>query len=351
MSNITVPAERPLRVYFGCCQKEDTGEIGLLRKLMADCKTSWCVEVANPVAADIVLIAGILEKNTFKSLRSNDIWKRYPEKSYAYAETDNVPSFLHGVYSSATRAKGMFGRMQSCGYMVHNAWCQNLPPLPMPFYQQPKEYLFSFVGRRSHPVRKKLFRASWPRKEVFIADTTGQYEHFKNQYQNKDQLQNRQAMQARYWEIMARSKFVLCPRGAGASSIRLFEAMQAGVAPVISSDDWIPAAGPDWKQFAIFIPERQIGQTYQVLKSCESEWEERGKLATAAYAKWFANDSAWQQLLEAIQAIRSSQKVPEIWFVHARSLIYGLERIHELRYELQVKLLKTIRKLRKPAQS
>ena len=155
------------------------------------------------------------------------------------------PSFLHGVYSSATRTKGMFGRMQSCGYMVHNAWCQNLPPLPMPFYRQPKEYLFSFIGRRSHPVRKKLFRASWPCKEVFIADTTGQYEHFKNQYQNKDQLQNRQAMQARYWEIMARSKFVLCPRGAGASSIRLFEAMQAGVAPVISSDDWIPAAGPD----------------------------------------------------------------------------------------------------------
>ena len=335
----------PLRVYFVSCQEGDTGEIGLLRKLMADCKTSRGVEVANPADADLVLVTGILKKDTFRSLRSNDIWKRYPEKSFGYAETDNVPAFLHGVYASATRTKGMFGRMQSCGYMAHNAWRQNPSPLPLPFYQQPTESRFSFVGRRSHPVRKKLFRSSWPGKDVFISDTTGKYEHFE------DRLQNRQAMQARYWEIMARSKFVLCPRGAGASSIRLFETIRAGIAPVIYSDGWIPATGPHWKQFAIFIPERQISHTYEILKSCESEWEERGKQAAVAYTKWFANDSAWQQLLEAIRKIRSSQKVPEIWFVHARPFIYCLERLHELRYEWQIKLLETIRSLRKTTQS
>src|SRR5262249_47893470 len=161
-------------------QKEDIGEIELLRKWMADCKTSGCVETANPVDADLILVAGILNIDTFRNLRANDIWKRYPEKSFGYAETDSAPSFLHGIYSSATRTKGMFGRMQSCGYMVHNAWRQNPPPLPLPFYKQPKEYLFSFVGRRSHAVRRKLFRGSWPGKDVFIADTTGKYDHFKD---------------------------------------------------------------------------------------------------------------------------------------------------------------------------
>jgi hypothetical protein len=335
---MTVPVEKPLRVHFVCCQKGGSGEIGLLRKLMADSGTCRCVEAANPEDADIIFITGILEKNIFENLRLNDVWKRYPEKSFGYAEMDNVPSFLHGVYSSAARTKGIFGRMQSCGYLTDR---QNPPALTMPFYQYPKEYLFSFVGRKSHPVRKKIFRASWPGKDVFIANTTSEYNHFTND------SQNHQAMRSRYWDVMARSRFILCPRGAGASSIRLFEALQAGVAPVIYSNTWIPAAGPDWKQFAIFIPERQIHQTYEILKSRENEWEERGKRAAAAYAKWFANDAGWQQLLGAIQTIRSSQKLPEKWFVHGRHIIYCLERLHVLRLKWQVQFLTTVRKLGK----
>jgi hypothetical protein len=35
----------------------------------------------------------------------------------------------------------------------------------------------------------------------------------------------------RYAELLIASKFVLCPRGNGASSIRLFESMQLGICP------------------------------------------------------------------------------------------------------------------------
>ncbi len=36
------------------------------------------------------------------------------------------------------------------------------------------------------------------------------------------------------------------PRGIGASSVRIFEAMRAGRAPVIISDDWIVPPVGDW---------------------------------------------------------------------------------------------------------
>jgi hypothetical protein len=181
---------------------------------------------------------------------------------------------------------------------------------------------------------------TWPEKDVFVTDRTGEYEHFKNPDQNREKLQ------AVYWKVMAQSKFALCPRGAGASSIRIFEAMQAGVTPVIISDAWLPAAGPVWKEFAIFVPERKIHQLYDILKSHESEWMERGKLAEAAYHQWFTDAAAWGQLLAAIQLIRHSQKLPERWFVRARGLIYLFELAHEWRYRLPIRIKQKLRRLK-----
>ena len=50
----------------------------------------------------------------------------------------------------------------------------------------------------------------------------------------------------RFAETMFRSKFVLCPRGHGTSSIRLFETLAAGRVPVVISDDWVAPKGPTW---------------------------------------------------------------------------------------------------------
>lgn len=332
---------KTLRVCFVCCRSDGTGEIDLLKKLMANSGKQKCECVQNPADADLILIAGILEGNAFENLRSVGIWKQYPEKSFGYSEADNVPFFLHGIYSSATRTKGIFNRMQSCGYPAHNAWLQNFCPLPLPFYQQPKQYLFSFIGRNSHPIRKKLFRMTWPGKDVLVADSTREYEHFK------DQDLNRREMQIRYWEAMAQSKFVLCPRGAGASSIRLFEVMWAGVAPVIISDGWIPPLGPGWKEFAICIPHRSLDRTYEILKFHESEYQDRGRLAAAAYAKWFSYENAWDQMLAMIQTIRSSQRLPEKFFVRAEPVIYCLEKLHEWRFQFPIMLVSAFRSARK----
>jgi hypothetical protein len=327
------------RVYFVNCRRDGVDETLLLKRLMSISAGPPCVAVATPAEADLILIAGILEHNTFENLRANEIWRRFPEKSFGYAETDNVPSFLHGVYASATCGKGLFNRLQSSGYPGHRAWRPNALPSTAPFYRSPKTYLFSFIGRRSHPVRKKLFHTLWPGYDVLIMDQTGKYDHF----QAADF--HREKQQAEYWDVMRRSKFVLCPRGAGASSIRLFEAMQAGVAPVIISDGWRPAFGPDWREFAIFIPERNVARTYEILKGHEDEFAERGRQAAAAYEKWFSDAAAWGQLLAAIQAIQRGQKIPERWFVRMAGIIYFLELMHEWRYRLPIGIKTRLRQV------
>jgi len=330
------PSKHPdlQRVCLVNCRQDGTDETGLLRKMMLASSNRSCVEVTNPEQADLILITGILEKNTFESLRMNQIWQQYPEKSFGYSEVDNVPSFLHGVYASASKVKGLFNRMQSGGYPWIQQWRPNPSPLAMPAHKFVKKYLFSFVGRKSHPVRKRLYRAKWPTREVFVANITDEYNHWVDEGEKYRQIQTR------YWQIMAESKFVICPRGQGASSIRLFEAMQAGVAPVVVSDGWIPAIGPEWKEFTLFIPERRVHKAYEILKSHESEFLERGKLAEAAYQKWFTPEAAWGQLLVAVDKIRESQKIPEHWFVRCRNLIYFAELAHEWRYRLPI-LIKT----------
>jgi hypothetical protein len=323
-----------MRVCFVNCRGDEVDETALLKNLMRASKDQSCIEVSNPAEANLILITGILEKNTFETLRNNSVWRKYPEKCFGYSEIDNPPAFLRGVYSSAVAWKGVFNRMQSCGYSGHGGWSENRCSSTTPFYTFPKKYLFSFIGRKSHPVRKRIFRTAWPDNEILIIDTTRSYDHFKS----IDKAGER--MQAGYWEVLSQSKYALCPRGAGASSIRLFEAMQAGVAPVIISDAWIPALGPIWNEFAIFIPERKTSKIYEVVKSHESEFAERGRLAAAAYARWFSKQAAWEQLLAAVRVIRDTQQLPESWFAHSWGLIYFCELMHEWRYRLPI-LIKT----------
>jgi len=46
-----------------------------------------------------------------------------------------------------------------------------------------------------------------------------------------------QSYKQNYARLIANSKFVLCPQGVGPSSLRLFETLLMGRAPVIISDE------------------------------------------------------------------------------------------------------------------
>ena len=101
-----------------------------------------------------------------------------------------------------------------------------------------------------------------------------------------------------YIELIRRSKFVLCPRGYGTGTFRMFESMQAGRVPVIISDDYVFPSGIDWSSCSITVPEHQIQTIPAVIESRLPDWE---ALADNARAVWEQHFSP-QKMMDTIAA-------------------------------------------------
>lgn len=86
-------------------------------------------------------------------------------------------------------------------------------------FNDPKDIFASFVGRVTHPIRAKMIDQ--------LKDVPGYY------------ISTREHSLREYCNIMARSKYALCPRGYGANSFRICEAVQYDAIPIYISDDFI----------------------------------------------------------------------------------------------------------------
>ena len=107
----------------------------------------------------------------------------------------------------------------------------------------------------------------------------------------------------RFAEIMFRSKFVLCPRGHGTSSFRLYETLAAGRVPVIISDAWVPPHGPTWNDFSIRWPEAKIAELPARLREIEPDAEMMGLMARRTYDRWFAPDVVLANQLSQLERL------------------------------------------------
>ncbi|MBE7157880.1 MAG: exostosin family protein, partial [Rhodospirillales bacterium] len=103
-----------------------------------------------------------------------------------------------------------------------------------------------------------------------------------------------------------RSKFVLCPRGVGTSSIRLFETLAAGRVPVIISDQWVPALGPDWKKISLRLRESEIASIPRLLATAEEQYPQMARAAWEAHAKWFSQAVIFHRLVSQCAELRNS---------------------------------------------
>jgi hypothetical protein len=149
-------------------------------------------------------------------------------------------------------------------------------------------FLFSFLGRiATHPVRKKirsLDSASTPCLDV--ADGPKRFPCFD--------------YSKTYAQLLERSSFILCPRGFGASSIRIFEAMSFGRVPVIISDAWQPPPGIPWQEFSVVILGRDVLSIPLVLEKLESKARPMGQLAQQVFDAHFAPSVFLDRLLAAL---------------------------------------------------
>jgi len=322
-----------MKVFLSSCSGANSespycAELGRLAGL---CTTEAITLVSTPEEADIILIVDIHETGLNVDLRRNTVWQKWPEKSFAYYEGAEPSRFLHGLHSSARKSWSGGGRFQACAYPLFQMHYPNPCPSPADLDAVPKDLLFSFAGRASHRVRECLFSISFPGNDVVIIDTSA-YNHF---YEGE---MNREEARTRFWNLTRRSKYGLCPRGAGASSIRLFEMMEAGVAPVVISDDWLPPHGPKWDDFALFVPECEVGSLYQFVKKHETEYVQRGRLARKAWEQFFAPEKYWSFILESVRWIQRYQKHSESIYLRLLPLAVVQEWIRRRRIHTVIRL-------------
>jgi hypothetical protein len=322
-----------VKIFLSSCIGPNSQSIycSELGRIAGLCTTETIVLVSLPEEADIILIADIFEANLYGGLRRNRVWQKWPEKSFAYCEGDDPPKFLHGLHSSAHKSWSGSGRFQACAYPVHQLCYPNPCPPPSDVAAVPKDLLFSFVGRVSHQVRKRLFSLIFPSDEVVIKNTTG-YNHFRGEEDNLKKAR------IRYWDLAKRSKYVLCPRGAGASSIRIFEMLEAGIAPVIIADDWLPPCGPKWEEFALFVPESEIGLVYERVKVHEIEYVQRGRLARKAWEQFFSPENYWHFILESLRQIQKQQKISESTYLKLVPFMVAQEWFRQQQIQVTIRL-------------
>ena len=252
--------------------------------------------------ADLILFIFGTDLRAPLSAEEEALLAARPDDCFALDGKDQPIGFLPGLYAALPASAFDPGRFRTYCYPVENrqveaAW-QARPE---------KTLFFSFLGGASSPLRRRLYRRRDGRSDILIEDTTSHQEWNPHQ---PDWAERK----ARYAEVLARSEFCLCPRGAGVGSIRLFEAMQAGSVPVLFSDAYVLPEGPAWDEFLIRLPESAAGR--DDLPALLEPWRERsgemGLRARRAWEAWFAPAVWLDRIVESIEAIRAARQRPEI---------------------------------------
>ncbi len=249
--------------------------------------------VDDPQDAELILFVetGVFAGHYFEYVRRHPLFRSRREDCYLFCSTDKFIPLLPGVYASVERP-WYWPSWTRSGHYVNIGETDRLHFDPR---EHERKYLYSFVGStQSHAVRRRLMSVQHP--DALLIDTLaapGEVAHVP-----------RETYERRYLDSVLHSAFILCPRGGGTSSFRLFETMMMGRAPVVISDAWVPPWGPDWDNISIRIREAEIDTIPDVLQSRASEARGMGETARQAWLDWFSEPVSFHRVVEACLELR-----------------------------------------------
>ena len=226
------------------------------------------------------------------AIRTNPLRLRFPSKVMVYDERDTPWCGFPGVYASMPR-----GLFQTA---YQRAWGYFQTPM-VPVAQEP-DLLFSFVGSPTHKARTALFKLEHPDAAVREVRGFTFYDPSSTDFEGR---------RAYYRDVVGRSRFVLCPRGRGTSSIRTYETLAAGRVPVIIADDWVPPAGPQWELFSIRWPEGRTAGLVEMLTDRDRHWCDMSANARKAYEQFFAPNVAFHNVIELCEDLSRNSAASE----------------------------------------
>ena len=246
-----------------------------------------------PEDADIILFAtnytfipaglGVLGERTFR---------RFASRCVVFDSSDEPSPIIGGLCASWSK--------QDLAPGLATGWCYHHPTsaeATLQYLEWPRQsrYLWSFLGAfETDPVRAKL--AALGDKESFVDDTS---KYSLPNLRGETSGNERQKFYEKYANLLSESAFVVCPRGRGPSSMRLFEAMRAGRTPVIISDAWTPPPFVAWDKCSFRIPESEVATLPEFLRAHQDAAKEMGDHARAEWERVFGPTGLFHHTVEA----------------------------------------------------
>lgn len=154
-----------------------------------------------------------------------------------------------------------------------------------------KEFFCSFIGSYTHPLRREIFNLYSSDKDFKLCG--GEWTAAVTDDQFKT-----------FVDTTVKSEFTLCPRGYGASSFRLYEALQLGSIPVYISDkEWLPFNYEiNWNDFCVIVKPDNLINLKNILKVISDDQKNkmliRGK---EVYKNYFTLEKTCVQILKILE--------------------------------------------------
>ena len=104
-------------------------------------------------------------------------------------------------------------------------------------------------------------------------------------------------------KLMANSIFAICPRGVGATSFRMYEAMQYGTIPIYISDKHcLPWSDElDWNEFCVIVKPNEVSKLDGLLSSfSQDKIDTMIKKIDEVYPKYFSLEGMCKNILKRI---------------------------------------------------
>ena len=159
---------------------------------------------------------------------------------------------------------------------------------------RPKDYLASFVGSMTHPIRQVVYEQCKNYKDFYFNPPKPWSQVVSDESLNE------------FIDVTERSAFCLSPAGYGYSSFRTYQAMELGTIPVYISDrkHWLPWQDElNWNEFCVIIKPDQIPHMYNILSEIykdKDRYEEMLKKGKELYEKYFTLAGTCEQILKRV---------------------------------------------------
>jgi hypothetical protein len=221
---------------------------------------------------------------------------------YLFSQNDDPCAWAPGVFASLPRSCAYRSAFAGGFFVPHHhheagGFGEYLEPTTLAHC----DILWSFVGTvENASVRTTI--AALDDERGFVQDTKRWSETVRWRWQSDHAGEGQEAFRS-YASALQRSKFVVCPRGRGPSSIRLFEALQVGRCPVIVSDEWLAPPFVDWEGCSIKVSESRVHELPALLREREGDADALGRAARRAWERHYAPERRLATLVQSCVAI------------------------------------------------